>query len=97
MIGPMLDDLRTGVPVPEIALRFHRTLADIALEIAKRSAIPRVVLSGGCFQNKLLSELIISGLHERGINAYWHQRIPPNDGGISAGQVFAARVISKAH
>ena len=50
----------------------------------------RIVLTGGCFQNKLLAELAIQRLTDAGYRVYWHQRIPPNDGGIAVGQVIAA-------
>ena len=49
-----------------------------------------VVLSGGCFQNRLLTELTVARLQADGVKVYWHQRVPPNDGGISLGQVVAA-------
>jgi hydrogenase maturation protein HypF len=29
-------------------------------------------------------------LREEGFHPYWHQRVPPNDGGIALGQVYAA-------
>jgi hydrogenase maturation protein HypF len=45
-------------------------------------------LSGGCFQNKILSEWTISKLREEGFSPYWNQRVPPNDGGLSVGQVL---------
>jgi hydrogenase maturation protein HypF len=48
------------------------------------------VLSGGCFQNKYLTERLIQELHAERFQPYWHQRVPPNDGGISLGQVMAA-------
>jgi hydrogenase maturation protein HypF len=49
-----------------------------------------VVLSGGCFQNRLLTELTLARLQAAGVQVYWHQRVPPNDGGIALGQVVAA-------
>jgi hydrogenase maturation protein HypF len=94
MLDSILDDLTGPATAGEIARRFHLTLDAIAIDIVARSGNARVVLSGGCFQNKLLSELLIKDLRKHGASPYWHQRIPPNDGGISAGQVFAARTIS---
>jgi len=46
-------------------------------------------LSGGCFQNKYLVEKTIARLNETGFQPYWHQRVPPNDGGIALGQIMA--------
>ncbi len=49
-----------------------------------------VALSGGCFQNRLLTELTIARLEASEVRVYWHQRVPPNDGGIALGQAVAA-------
>jgi len=57
--------------------------------VARRTEQQRVVLSGGCFQNRYLTERTIDRLSAEGFRPYWHQRIPPNDGGISLGQIFA--------
>ena len=51
---------------------------------------PQVVLSGGCFQNVYLTERTVNALRNEGFRPYWHQRVPPNDGGISLGQAVAA-------
>jgi len=48
-------------------------------------------MSGGCFQNSYLTERAVTRLRQAGLRPYWHQRIPPNDGGICLGQVIAAR------
>jgi hydrogenase maturation protein HypF len=62
----------------------------------RRAGEERVALSGGCFQNKYLTELAIRRLRDEGFKPYWHQRIPPNDGGIALGQIVAAaRVLRK--
>jgi hydrogenase maturation protein HypF len=58
--------------------------------VARRVGEERVVLTGGCFQNKYLTERAIARLREEGFRVYWHQRIPPNDGGIALGQIVAA-------
>lgn len=86
MIEEMIADLRSDIPAGEISAKFHHTLVDIAVDIAGRVGRPKVVLSGGCFQNKYLTEKLILRLREEGFNPYWHQWVPPNDGGISLGQ-----------
>jgi len=77
-------------PASSIAMAFHHTLARMIVAVAQRAGEPRVVLSGGCFQNRCLTELAIGHLRQAGFRAYWHQRIPPNDGGIALGQVMGA-------
>ncbi|NUN71160.1 MAG: carbamoyltransferase HypF [Bacteroidetes bacterium] len=94
MVRSLIDDVRSGVAVPLIAGRFHRTMAEIICTIAERSGRTTVVLSGGCFQNALLTERTIRRLGEEGFTPYWHQRIPPNDGGIALGQLYGTVLCS---
>jgi hydrogenase maturation protein HypF len=89
MILGILHDLRQSVPTRMISAKFHNTLAQIIVEIAKQIGEKRVVLSGGCFQNKYLTERTVRRLEAEGFRPYWHQRVPPNDGGIALGQVYA--------
>jgi hydrogenase maturation protein HypF len=94
MVHGILEDLRRGLPVGSIAANFHNTLAEIIVAVAMRTDEERVVLSGGCFQNRYLTERAVARLRAAGFRPYCHQRIPPNDGGIALGQVVAAaRVI----
>jgi len=89
MLRALLADLEGNEPAGRIAAKFHNTLADVIVATALRVGEERVVLTGGCFQNRLLSERAISRLAARGFRPYWHQRVPPNDGGIALGQIFA--------
>jgi hydrogenase maturation protein HypF len=89
MIKSILDDVSRSVSKETIAGKFHNTLCDIIIDIAKRAGEKRVVLSGGCLQNRYLSERAIHYLQQAGFEPYWHHRIPPNDGGIAAGQILA--------
>jgi len=91
MIEAILADVRAGVTTGIIAMKFHNTLVEAAVSVAKRIGEPRVALSGGCFQNRYLTERTVQRLREENFQPYWHQRVPPNDGGISLGQVLAAR------
>lgn len=98
--GPMIvgirQDLWRGESKAVIARKFHNTLVQMMVIAADRvyesrgNAERRIVLTGGCFQNKLMTELAIKRLSEAGYHVYWHQRIPPNDGGIALGQAIAA-------
>lgn len=91
MIYTLISDVRSGVSLSLIAAKFHNTLVEVALFMAKRTEEKRVVLSGGCFQNKYLTERLIRRLSEEGFSPYWHQLVPPNDGGLALGQAVAAR------
>src|SRR6185503_5820816 len=67
----------------------HNTLAATVVSMARLHEEPAVVLSGGCFQNRRLTERVVTALRRAGFRPYWHQRIPPNDGGIALGQIAA--------
>jgi hydrogenase maturation protein HypF len=89
--GPVVEEmLAERESVRRAAARFHATLATGIADIARRVGEPRVVLTGGCFQNRLLTELTLDRLADVGLEPVVHSRLPPNDGGISIGQVWAA-------
>jgi hydrogenase maturation protein HypF len=90
MLRTMLADVRELVPPGVISARFHCTLVEIIADIAERVGESRVVLTGGCFQNRYLIERTVHRLKRCGFSPYWHERVPTNDGGISLGQVMAA-------
>jgi hydrogenase maturation protein HypF len=94
MIGEILVDLRKGISLGAIAAKFHNTLAEIIVEVARQVVTPKVVLTGGCFQNGYLLEQAVQRLSQAGFKPYWHQRVPPNDGGIALGQIAAAARVS---
>ncbi|MBI2505787.1 MAG: carbamoyltransferase HypF [Candidatus Latescibacteria bacterium] len=90
MIEALLADQRAGLGPGRISARFHNGLVEGILAIARLAGQEQVALSGGCFQNQYLSERAITRLRAEGFRPHWHQRIPPNDGGISLGQLVAA-------
>lgn len=90
MIRDILTDVRKVVAMPLISKKFHNALVQAIVDVAREAGIRRVVLSGGCFQNKFLTERAVHRLRSAGFQPYWHQRIPPNDGGISLGQAYGA-------
>jgi hydrogenase maturation protein HypF len=90
MILEIIKDIEVCQPTATIAAKFHNALAEAAVEVARLANLDRIVLSGGCFQNNYLTERTVSRLRDEGFRPYWHQRVPPNDGGIALGQVVAA-------
>lgn len=90
LIRGILCDARENVPVARIATTFHNALVEGIVAVARRVEEERVVLTGGCFQNRYLTERAVRRLRAEGFRPYWHQRIPPNDGGIALGQIVAA-------
>lgn len=90
MICEVLNDFSSGVPAGIISARFHNTLAETIVAVARSVGERRVVLSGGCFQNRVLLERAAYRLEEEGFWIYWSRRVPTNDGGLSLGQAAVA-------
>lgn len=90
MIKEILVDMKDRIPIDKISAKFHNTLVEMIVILAKRVGEQRVILTGGCFQNKYLAERAIQRLKTEDFCPYWHQQIPPNDGGIALGQIMAA-------
>ncbi len=86
----ILEDLRAGVDRARIARRFHEALVELGVAVAERAGVPRVVLSGGCFQNRLLADGLGSRLERAGFAVHLPAAVPPNDGGLSVGQAWLA-------
>ncbi len=78
-----------------MAWKFHAALAAGIVKVALSGfrEMP-VLLTGGCFQNRLLTELTEARLRAAGFEVYCHHRVPPNDGGIALGQLWG-RVIGQ--
>jgi hydrogenase maturation protein HypF len=89
IIVEIVGDVQRGVKTSLISAKFHNTLVEVIVQVAKQIGQQRIVLTGGCFQNKYLTERTVRRLRQEGFHPYWHQRVPPNDGGISLGQAYA--------
>ena len=94
IIRKVVEDLSRGAGRRVISLRFHNTLIELFLEVCRRirerTGIEKVALSGGCFQNLYLLTRLWERLEGEGFEVYTHSQVPPNDGGISLGQVAVA-------
>jgi len=90
MIRNIDDERHKNVPAGFQAARFHTTLVEMMVAVAQQAGEQRVILTGGCFQNRRLTEQAVTRLRAAGFEPVWHRRIPPNDGGIAPGQLIAA-------
>ncbi|MGB7711050.1 MAG: carbamoyltransferase HypF [Microcoleus sp.] len=90
LIQAILEDRKTEIALETIAAKFHNTLVEAIAIVAKQVGIEQILLTGGCFQNQYLTEKAMYKLQQAGFKPYCHHQIPPNDGGIAAGQIMAA-------
>ncbi len=93
-IEEIVHDLKSGISPGEISARFHNTVAravvDGIMRVSDISGISDIVLSGGTFQNRYLTEKIISELSTKKFYIFYNHNIPVNDGGLALGQVAVA-------
>ncbi|HET7891317.1 MAG TPA: carbamoyltransferase HypF [Candidatus Sulfotelmatobacter sp.] len=92
LISAVIADKAAGVAVPLIAARFHNALVGWIVEVAAQAGEKQIVLSGGVFQNRYLTERAAAALESRGFVVHTHQRVPPNDGGIALGQAAMSKM-----
>jgi len=94
IVSGIVSDLKNGAGLEKIAFKFHNSLAGIILSTAelirKTTSIDRIVLSGGVFQNKLLSSLTKALLTKKRFTVFEHLKLSPGDSSICLGQVVLA-------
>jgi hydrogenase maturation protein HypF len=94
MILAVVKEVSEGTSSSAVARRFHSTMAKIVLDVCERvrnsNGPNAVVLSGGVFMNVLLTNEVIAGLTTDGFSVYRHHLVPPNDAGLSLGQLAIA-------
>jgi hydrogenase maturation protein HypF len=100
LIRAIVEDRRASVPAAVIARCLHSTIAAAivatCLRIRETTGIEAVVLSGGVFQNRILSEETAERLVAASFQVYRHERVPPNDGGLALGQLAIAAARGEA-
>jgi len=97
LVEGLLAHRSAGMPVREMAARFISSIVDMGVRYCKRAGLSKVVLAGGCFQNDLLTRVLVRRLEQAGFEPLLPTHVPINDGGISAGQVAIASQMSKLH
>jgi hydrogenase maturation protein HypF len=97
LIRAIIDDVHAEVPLEAIAHGLHLALAEGICAVASAVGIWDVVLTGGCFQNALLTEMATDPLETAGFRVHTHRFVPPNDGGVALGQALYGMRLAGKH
>jgi hydrogenase maturation protein HypF len=90
-VAALIRERAQGTAPEALAAALHEVLSAAIVDVARRVGRRHVVLTGGCFQNARLTERTVDRLRAAGFAPWFHQRVPPNDGGLAIGQaIFAA-------
>lgn len=92
MLRALLSDANRSVPPAVISRRFHEGLSDGILLVAREAGIGQVAVTGGCFTNRLLTELTMAKLGAGGFTPVRHRLVPPGDGGLALGQAVMGQL-----
>jgi hydrogenase maturation protein HypF len=94
LIREAAEDKLRGVSTAIIARKFHSAVVELVAEVCHRirssQGVEKVVISGGVFMNTVLAREVPVMLSEHGFEVFSHEQVPPNDGGLSLGQLAIA-------
>jgi len=94
VLAGLLEDIRKGHDTSVMSARFHRSTGQALLEFAvlarQQTGLNRVVLSGGVFCNRYLTNCLIGILQNSGFQVFLSRRVPANDGCVALGQAAIA-------
>ncbi|MDP3790983.1 MAG: hypothetical protein Q8R38_02945 [Candidatus Omnitrophota bacterium] len=90
IIKAVVRDVGKNVPASTISAKFHNSIANMIVAVAKKSKIKQVVLSGGVFQNRYLMSRTVKMLNKNNFKVYTHLNVETNDSGIPIGQTAIA-------
>jgi hydrogenase maturation protein HypF len=94
VIRAVVEGIDAGEDVARVSARFHAAVAEMVVEVCRRIAqkfcIRTVCLTGGVYQNRILTLSSLEGLRGSGFEVLINRKVPPNDGGISYGQLAVA-------
>lgn len=100
VIAGLVDGLRGGAEVADLAAGFHqavvRATAEAAANCADAAGLTVIGLTGGVFANRLLLQGLRQSLTKVGYEVLTHRIVPCNDGGLALGQATVAAAITAA-
>ena len=92
----IVEEIHAGRASAEIAMQFHACIAKTEGMVVQEFPECPVVLSGGCFQNRILTELVVEEMQRQSRTIVTPSTIPCNDGGLAAGQLAIAAAMLDA-
>ena len=96
-IRSIVEDLGRGTAPQRVSAKFHATLADAAVRIARRArddrGIRTVAIGGGVFLNAVLLSRLSALLRKEGFRVLRPELYSPNDEAISLGQIAHALAV----
>jgi len=90
LVRALVDRLRRGATPEALAAAFHDALVRAAVAVVERLGVLRVVMAGGVFCNRYLTEALLTALETRGLHGFIHTQLPPTDGSLPVGQLWVA-------
>jgi len=94
LVVDLLRAREEGAELSACARGFHRGVCELFTEAARncarQSGIRKVVLTGGCFVNRILLHELADALSASGLEVYRHRELPSGDGALSFGQALVA-------
>jgi hydrogenase maturation protein HypF len=100
LVRTVADAMRSGIDPAALARGFHHAVADVTVELAAEvratHGLHIVGLTGGVFQNDVLTQLTVEQLEDAGFTVLTHRLVPANDGGLSLGQAAVAATVPPA-
>ncbi|MHC4132725.1 MAG: carbamoyltransferase HypF [Planctomycetota bacterium] len=99
IIKQIVEDVQDKRESGIISAKFHNTMTEALLEMARKARdktdLETVVLSGGVFCNRYLTNRLIEALRRDGFSVLYNRVVPSNDGGVSLGQAAIAAALIK--
>jgi len=86
-----IDNYLNSPDISKASFDFHESIANwVCSQSLSNHSTNLIALSGGVWQNRLLTNLTLSLLNNHDIKVITQNKLPTNDGGISFGQVVSA-------
>lgn len=88
---------KAGLSTEKAAYYFHLAVAyaasEVAVSLSRITGEKKIVLGGGTFTNRILTQALMQLLSQKGLSVYRNEQVPGNDGGIALGQAYLAGIL----